>query len=90
LLKVPSDLAGKRESELSAEGREELRALIKAPRLTWRCNPFDFFAAPPCGTPGGGHCSLAPAPAPAHVADNNATETKQAHEGQRSHVFDTK
>jgi hypothetical protein len=60
-------LAGKRQSELSAEGREELRALVKAPRLTWRYSPFDFFAAPPCGTPGGGHCPLAPA----HVADNN-------------------
>ncbi len=67
LLQIPSDLAAKRESELSAEGREELRALIKAPRLTWRYSPFDFFAAPPCGTPGGGHCPLAAA----HVADNN-------------------
>jgi hypothetical protein len=35
--------------------------------LTWRYNPFDFFAAPPCDTPGGGHCPQAPA----HVADNN-------------------
>jgi hypothetical protein len=69
LLKIPSNLAAKREWELSAEGREELRALVKAPRLTWRYSPFDFFAAPPCGTPGGGHCPLAPVPA--HVADNN-------------------
>jgi hypothetical protein len=79
-LQTPSDLAAVREGELSAEGREELRALVKAPRLTWRYSPFDFFAAPPCDTPGGGHCPLAPA----HNNENErglpATETKQAHE----------
>ena len=58
-----------------AKGREELRALVKAPRLTWRYSPFDFFAAPPCDTPGGGHCPLAPAHNNENERGRHATET---------------
>lgn len=41
---------------LVKKSSDEVRALLDVRRLAWTYYPFDFNAALPCGTPGGGNC----------------------------------
>jgi hypothetical protein len=41
---------------LVKKSSDEVRALLDVRRMAWSYYPFDFNAALPCDTPGGGNC----------------------------------
>ncbi|ELR15713.1 uncharacterized protein ACA1_378630 [Acanthamoeba castellanii str. Neff] len=41
---------------LAKKNSDEVHALLSVQRMAWKYYPFDFHAAPPCDTPGGGNC----------------------------------